>query len=113
MVLGCLNNHTIYNKTTETAVNILTDNCNDEYGDDWLVSKGANNTESEVILHMGCTKQLKGLRMKNIKKENGGTKIFSIYLANSLECPWKFVLADEFQEHENFGCAPMQIFDLQ
>ena len=50
--------------------------------------------------------------MKNIKKENGGTKGFSVSVSDeSPEGPWKLILSDKFVEETNYGCASMQTFD--
>ena len=58
-------------------------------------------------------KRPKGLQMKNIKKEEGGTNDFTILLSDSPSGPWKSVLTDKFSEHEGTGCAPMQSFYLK
>ena len=109
---GCPYGHVVHNHTSETAHNILTDNCSDEDGDDWLVPKGSNGTDAEVIIDMGCMKKVKGLHMKNIKKEQGGTKNFTIFVSKDMEGPWEAVLTTDFPEQESFGCALMQNFDL-
>ena len=62
---------------------------------------------------MGCSKKVKGLHMKNIKKEQGGTKNFTIFLSESAEGPWDPILTADFPEQEAFGCAQMQKFDLE
>ena len=51
--------------------------------------------------------------MKNIKKEQGGTKNFTIFLSESPDGPWEPVLTTDFPEQETFGCALMQHFDLE
>ena len=51
--------------------------------------------------------------MKNIKKEQGGTKKFIISLFNSAKGPWEQILTADFLEQEAFGCALMQKFDLE
>ena len=105
--------HAVHNQTIEKAENILTDNCNEEDGDEWIVPEATNNTEAEIIINMGCMKRPKGLQMKNIKKAEGGTKHFTILLSDSPSGPWKPVLKDKFSEHEGTGCEPMQSFDLK
>ena len=50
--------------------------------------------------------------MKNIKKEQGGTTNFTIYLSDSPDGPWKLAFSDSFSNEENVGCATMQTFDL-
>lgn len=82
-------------------------------GDDWLVRNGTNNTDAEIIIDLGCTKKLKGLQMKNIKREQGGTKNFTVFLSESPNGPWNPVLTVDFPEPETYGCAPMQTFDIQ
>ena len=57
-------------------------------------------------------KKPKGFRMKNIRKELGGTKDFNILLADSPYGPWISVLKNKFSEYEGTGCAPMETFDL-
>ena len=51
--------------------------------------------------------------MKNIKKEQGGTKKFIISLSDSAKGPWEPILTADFLEQEAFGCALMQKFDLE
>ena len=51
--------------------------------------------------------------MKNIKKEQGGTKTFTISLSDSAKGPWEPILTTDFPEQEAFGCALMQEFDLE
>ena len=112
---GCPNIHGVHNHTSDIVHSILTDNCNEEDADDWLVTKeateGADNIESQIIINLGCSKKIKGLRMKNIKAESGGTKDFSVFTSESPEGPWKLILTDKLKEEETVGCASMQIFD--
>ena len=75
--------------------------------------EGTNNTDAEVIIDMGCTKKLKGLQMKNIKKEQGGTKNFTAFLSESADGPWEPVLTADFPEEDRIGCAVMHNFDLE
>ena len=110
---GCPHGHTVLNHTSETATNILTDNCSDENGDEWLVPQGTNGTEAEVTIDLGCMKKVKGLQMKNIKKEHGGTKTFTIFLSEYQDGPWESILTTEFPEQETVGCAVIQNFDLE
>ena len=70
-----------------------------------------NDMVSEIILNLGCTKKIKGLRMKNIKKKEGGTKDFTVYVSDSPEGPWRLILTGEFQEQDNHGCAPIETVD--
>ena len=58
-------------------------------------------------------KIIKGLKLKNLKKEVGGTREFTVFLSDSLNGPWAIVLTGELPEQETFGCAPMQAFDLE
>ena len=99
---------------SEAAENILTDNCSDDDGDHWLVpAEATNTTEAEIIINLGCMKIIKGLIIKNIKKDQGGTKMFTIHLAPSIEGPWTLILTDELKEQERYGCAPAQVLDLE
>ena len=116
LVSGCPNTHVVHNHSTDAVQDILIDNCNDEDSGDWLVAeeavKEAQKIDTQVIINLGCSKKIKGLRMKNIKKENGGTKGFSVYVSDeSPEGPWKLILSDKFVEETNIGCASMQTFD--
>ena len=116
LVSGCPNTHVVHNHSTDAVHDILIDNCNDEDSGDWLVAeeavKEAQKMDTQVIINLGCSKKIKGLRMKNIKKENGGTKGFSVYVSDeSPEGPWKLILSDKFVEETNIGCASMQTFD--
>lgn len=110
---GCPNGHVVHNDTDEVLGKVLTDNCNDDDGDDWLVPNGTNNTDAELIIDLGCTKKIKGLQMKNIKKEDGGTKNFTIFLSESAEGPWKPILTVDFPEQDAYGCAALETFDLK
>ena len=116
LVSGCPNTHVVHNLSSTTVHNILTDNCNDRDSDAWLVTEEdineAENTNSEIVFDLGCSKKIKGLRMKNIEKEKGGTKSFSVLISDeSPEGPWKSILYDTFVEEKNHGCATMQTFD--
>ena len=51
--------------------------------------------------------------MKNIKKEQGGTKKFTIFLSESGNGPWEQILTTDFPEQEFFGCALMHNFYLE
>ena len=66
---------------------------------------------AEIVINLGCTKKIKGLRMKNIKKEEGGTKDFTVYVSDSPEGPWNLILTDGFQEQDKQGCAHIETFD--
>ena len=113
MLIGCPKGHTVYNDTDGTLKKVLTDNCNNIDDDDWLVANGTNNTDAEIIIDLGCTKKIKGLQMKNIKKELGGTKNFTIFLSESPEGPWSPILTMDFPEQPTYGCAPLETFDLK
>ena len=75
--------------------------------------EGTNNHDAEVIIDLGCTKKLRGLQLKNIKKELGGTKQFTVFLSQSADGPWEPVLTTDFPEEDRTGCAVMQYFDLE
>ena len=108
MLSGCPKGHVVVNATTA----VLTDNCDGR--NDWLVPKDVElNSDPEIIIFLGCMKMLKGLQMKNIKKEQGGTKDFTIFLSESSDGPWIKVFEDMFQEQQTFGCAPMERFDIR
>ena len=108
-LLGCP-----YGHTSRTADNILTDMCSDKDDKDWTVKEdAANSTEASVTINLGCMKKVKEIRLKNIKKEKGGTKTFTIYLSDSIEGPWRQILTDEFSEKTTNGCAASQTVDLE
>ena len=109
--LGCPNSHVV--QTNGSDGKILTDNCSDEDGDDWLAPEGAINEDATVIISLGCPKKIHGLQMKNLKMEQGGTKQFTIMLSNSPEGPWESILVDELQEQETPGCGSMLTFNLE
>ena len=104
--------------TGDEGNNVLHDNCALEDDDHWVApagatsssTDGANNTNAEVIIYMGCVKKPKGFQMKNIKKEKGGTKRFTLFLSHFPEGPWEQILTDEFKEQDNFGCSDLQTF---
>ena len=107
---GCPSSHVVQNTTSDTAPDILTDNCNEEEESIWLAPKGATDDTAEIVINMGCSKSLKGIHMKNIKKKQGGTKNFTIFVSDSPDGPWNLAFQDEFPEQETVGCAPMQNF---
>ena len=78
-----------------------------------MVPEGSINSDAEVIIDLGCPKKLKGLQMKNLKKEHGGTKNFTAFLSESVDGPWEPVLTTDFPEEDRTGCAVMQYFDLE
>lgn len=90
--LGCPHGHVIHNQTIETAQNILADSCSEGEDDNWIVRDGTNNTDAEVIIDMGWENKIKGLQMTNIKKEQGSTKKFSVFLSESLDDPWQHMI---------------------
>ena len=67
--------------------------------------------DAEIVINLGCSKKIKGFRMKNIKKEQGGTKDFTVHASDSPEGPWKLILTDHFREEETYGCASLKTFD--
>ena len=93
---------------------ILEDDCSEESGGDrdWIVPN-ANDTDAEIIINMGCTKKLKGIQMKNIKRKIGGTKGFIISVSEFSEGPWVTILEGAFKRQETFGCAKMKYFDFE
>ena len=112
-ISGCPNSHFVVEKNeNKPNQNILTDNCNKDEGDEWLAPKGAVDKEAEIVIHMGCNKKLKGLQMKNIKKDHGGTKTFTIYLSENIDGPWGKVFKNEFPPQETESCEPMKTFDF-
>ena len=58
-------------------------------------------------------KKVKEIRLKNIKKEKGGTNKFTIYLSDELDGSWKEVLTDEFSEQKTEGCTETHTIDLE
>ena len=66
-----------------------------------------------MIIDLGCTKKVKELQMKNIKKEQGGTKKFVASISESPDGPWEPILTAELTQPEREGCAPMQTFVLE
>ena len=114
----CPNSHVVVGDAGDGGHNILLDNCGLEEDGDWVAPAGvtsssidgADNPDSEIIIYLGCVKKPKGFQMKNIKKEIGGTKSFSIFLSHFSEGPWVPILKDEFKEEESSGCADMQTF---
>ena len=94
-------------------MNILTDECSDEDSNEWLAPEESVDDEAEIIIDMGCLKKLKGLQMKNMKREHGGTKQFTIFLSESHDGPWDSVLTDELSEQVTDGCGLMQTFNLK
>ena len=110
---GCPNSNTVHNASKEVSDSIFKDNCDDKYNSDWLVPRESNNTDAELIINVGCMKIIKGIKLKNLKKELGGTREFTVFLSDLLNGPWAIVLSGELPEQENFGCAPMQSFDLE
>ena len=95
---------------------MLHDDCSDnDDGGHWIVPKDANTTESETegIINLGCTKKLKGIQMKNLKREDGGTRSFVIYVSEMSDGPWDTVLEAEFSRQDTFGCASMQNFKFE
>ena len=57
-------------------------------------------------------KNVYALNMKNLKKNHGGTKMFTVFLSDSKEGPWHMVYTDEFSEPETYGCGLMQTFEF-
>ena len=94
-------------------MNILTDECSNEDSNEWLAPEESVDDEAEIIIDMGCLKKLKGLQMKNMKREHGGTKQFTIFLSESHDGPWDSVLTDELSEQVTDGCGLMQTFNLK
>ena len=79
MLSGCPKGHVVVNATTA----VLTDNCDGR--NDWLVPKDVElNSDPEIIIFLGCMKMLKGLQMKNIKKNKGELKILPFFYRNLL-----------------------------
>ena len=111
IVSGCPNGHVVVNG--DTNKDVLTDNCNEEDGNKWLSEEGAIDADAEVIIDMGCVKTVRGLQMKNIKRNQGGTKIFTIYVSESIEGPWKEIFTDKFPEQTTDGCGQMKTSDLR
>ena len=62
---------------------------------------------------MGCRRKVKGLQIKNVMKEHGGTKQFTVFLSDSPQGPWDSVLITELTEQEHYGCDVMKTFDLE
>ena len=58
-------------------------------------------------------KKVKEIILKNIKKEKGGTKKFTIFLNDDLDGSWKEVLTDEFNEQKSDGCTETHTIDLE
>jgi hypothetical protein len=110
---GCPNSHVVHNQTSETDMDILTDVCRDEDSNEWLAPEEAVDDEAEIIIDMGCLKKLKGLQMKNIQRDHGGTKQFTIFLSEFHDGPWESVLTEELPEQVTDGCGLMQTFNLK
>ena len=113
--LGCPKEHSIINETKNTnASSILTDSCSPENEDAWFASEEAVEEDAEIILDLGCIKNVYGLHMKNLNVEKGGTKVFRIFLSEySPEGPWNLILTDEFLEESKPGCATLKTFNLE
>ena len=111
MISGCPNPHSvILHQRRATNHEVLTDNCDTEHGGEWLATEGATDKDAEIIIDLGCIKTLKSIRLKNIKKSQGGTKMFTIFYSNSEEGPWEVFVTDELAEAETDECGFMQFF---
>ena len=62
---------------------------------------------------LGCMKKIKEIQLKNIKKEKGGTKKFTLFLSEAEDGPWIEILSDEFPEPETEGCSLSHTIDLE
>ena len=114
IISGCPNPHAvIVNQRRDITHEILTDNCNSEQGNEWLAPKGAKDTDAEIIIDIGCIKTVKSLNLKNLKKIQGGTKMFTIFLSISEEGPWDLITTAEFPEEETYGCGVMHAFEFK
>ena len=102
------------NNASREAEKILTDNCGDDDDNDWAIPEEASSSrEASVTIKLGCMKNIKEIRLKNIKRKKGGTKKFTIFLSETNEGPWKEILNDEFPEPEAEGCAASHVIDLE
>ena len=113
MISACPKSRSVYNETSEDAQKILTDNCTDEDGDEWLAPEGAFNEDAEIIIDMGCSTKVHGLQMKNLKMEQGGTKGFKVFQSDTPDGPWDSILTDELPATDNLDCSRMQNFNTE
>ena len=113
LLLACPKGRSIYNQTSDDANKILTDNCSEEDGDEWLAPEGAFNEDAEIIIDMGCATKVHGIQMKNVKMEDGGTKQFTVFQSTSPSGPWDAILSDELKPADNSDCAVMQTFNTE
>ena len=90
---------------------VLHNNC-DEAGKGWIAPESAVDEAAELVIHLGCPQKITSVQIKNLKKEFGGTKSFTLYIGNHLSGPWNLVKSGELNQTED--CTdPMQVIKLQ
>ena len=73
--------------------NVLHDNC-----DEWTAPKGAIIDDAKLILHLGCHKKITSFQLKNLNKDLGGTKTFSLYVAKTISGPWILIATEQLTQ---------------
>ena len=111
---GCPNALRVIQADSASKTNIedvLHNNC-DEAGKGWIAPESAVDQAAELVIHLGCPQKITSVQIKNLNKELGGTKSFSLYIGNHLSGPWNLVKSGELNQTED--CTdPMQVIKLQ
>ena len=62
------------------------------------------NNNAELILNIGCSQKVRNVQMKNLNRDLGGTKHFSIFLSDYSMGPWNLILRGELNQSSESGC---------
>ena len=111
---GCPNPHAvIVNKKKETNHSVLSDYCDAEDVTEWLAPEGATEKEAEILIDIGCVRNIFNINLKNLKRKEGGTKLFTLYVSEVSGGPWEKILIGKLPPPEKDSCGPMQSFKFR
>ena len=103
-------------KTNKSFPNdaVLNDDCKDENGH-WIAPIGAKNENVEFIINLGCLQKVNIVQIKDLGKDMGGTKKFSIFVGEDSHGPWDLILASELNQTIESGCSgsKMHVFNIR
>ena len=111
MMAGCPQPIIVESGENITSNDVLHDSCED--GDSWFISGDHSVQNKDLIINLGCSQKVQIVQVKNLERDLGGTKEFSIFLSEFSSGPWNFLLKGQMDQNVESGCQKKKMYIFQ
>ena len=111
MSVGCPQPILVESGENITSNDVLHDTCED--GDGWVISGDHSVQNKDLIINLGCSQKVQMVQVKNLERDLGGTKEFSIFLSEFSSGPWNFLLKGQLDQNVESGCQKKKMYIFQ